>query len=60
MMEWVTETGSVKRHRVTIAYTATRAAEGIAIVGGRAHGIFRTGKSVLKAPMPSAQRMADS
>ena len=46
MVEWVTETGSVKRHRVTIAYTATRAAEGIAIVGGRAHGIFRSGKSV--------------
>ena len=30
MVEWVTKTGSMKRHRVTIAYTATRAAEGIA------------------------------
>ena len=46
MMELVTETGSVKRRRVSIAYTATRAAEGIAIVGGGAHAIFRGGKSV--------------
>ena len=46
MMEWVTETGSVKQRRVTIAYTATRATEGIAIVGGCAHRISRTGKGV--------------
>ena len=46
MVEWVTETGSVKRHRVTIAYTATRAAEVIAIVRGRAHVDSRTRKGV--------------
>ena len=46
MMELVTETGSVKRRRVSIAYTATRAVEGIAIVGGCAHRISRAGKGV--------------
>ena len=46
MMELVTETGSVKRRRVTIAYTATRAAEGIAIVGGCAHVDSRHRKGV--------------
>ena len=52
MMELVTETGSVKRRRVSIAYTATRAAEGIAIVGGCAHRISRGGKGVLIIPTP--------
>ena len=46
MMKWVTETGSVKRRRVSIAYTATRAAEGIAIVGGCAHVDSRYRKGV--------------
>ena len=54
MMKWVTETGSVKRRRVSIAYTATRAAEGIAIVGGCAHGIFRGGKGVKENQTPHA------
>ena len=47
MMEWVTETGSVKRRRVSIAYTATRAAEGIAIDKGRPHGFSGRGEGVL-------------
>ena len=40
----VTETGCVQRFHVTIAYTATRAAEGIAIAIGRAQAISRCGK----------------
>ena len=58
MMELVTETGSVKRRRVSIAYTATRAAEGIAIVGGCAHRISRDGKGVKQAIFQAIRGMA--